>query len=97
MEVSVVGVWVEMGDSCGELDGREDAPALLCAGLFSGRRQRLDGGQGVGGDRSRAATAVEEADDQPLCYVLCCQYTPRLARKGAVLRGVEVAIAPSGG
>lgn len=56
MEVAVVAVGVEVGDAVGELDGREEATALLGADLLAGRREGDDGRRRVGGNRSRATT-----------------------------------------
>lgn len=41
MEVAVVALGVEVGDARGELDGREDAAALLGADLLAGGRKRF--------------------------------------------------------
>lgn len=49
MEVTVVAVGIEVGNSTGELDGGEETSALLCANLLTGGRERLDGLRSIWG------------------------------------------------
>lgn len=62
MEVAIVALGVEVGNSRGELDSREDAAtgaietACYCAGLLSSIGKGLDGWRRVVGDRGGPAT-----------------------------------------
>ena len=63
MEVAIVALGIEVGDTGGELDGREDAAtrailetALLCASLLTCIGEGLDGGRSVVGN-GRGSTA----------------------------------------
>lgn len=58
MEVAVVGVRVEVGDAAGEFDRGEDSAALFGASLLSRGGHGLDGGESIGGNGCRAATAT---------------------------------------
>lgn len=58
MEVAVVGVGIEVGDSRGEFDGREETSSVLGADLLARAQQSLGRGGRILGDGGGAATAI---------------------------------------
>lgn len=56
MEVAVIGLGVKVGNAARELNGREDASALLGTRLLTGGREVFDGGGRILGNGSRSAT-----------------------------------------